>query len=356
MNKIALITGITGQTGSYLTEFLLNKGYTVHGMVRRCSTLNTERIDHLYKDPHDPEARLFLHFGDMSDSDSIGNTINKVQPDEVYNLAAQSHVRVSFDIPEYTADIVGNGVFRILEAIRRADKPIKYYQASSSEMFGSSPPPQNEDTLFRPMSPYAISKVTGFYATSLYRDAYGIFTCNGILFNHESPRRGETFVTRKITKAVAKISMNRQDKLFLGNLDAKRDWGYAGDYVKAMWMMMQHDKPDDYVIATGETHSVRDFVEAAFSAVGLNSSDYVDFDPRYLRPTEVDALCGDATKAREVLGWKPDHNFADLVKMMVEADCEIERMSPTINPSTCHVSDPKEDPTVPPAQKCTRRT
>jgi len=324
MNKVALITGITGQTGSYLAELLLEKGYTVHGIIRRCSTFNTDRLDHLYKDPHDPDAKLFFHYGDMSDSDSINNTLGKVQPDEVYNLAAQSHVRVSFDIPEYTVDVVANGVFRLLEAIRRLGKTVKYYQASSSEMFGSSPPPQNENTRFNPRSPYAIAKVAGYQATVLYREAYGLFACNGILFNHESQRRGETFVTRKITKAVAQIAMGRRDKLFLGNLDAKRDWGFAGDYVKAMWMMLQHDTPDDYTIATGKTHSVRDFVEEAFSIVGLDSSKYVHFDPRYLRPAEVDALCGDATKAKEVLGWSPEHDFTDLVRMMVEADYKIE--------------------------------
>jgi len=324
MSKVALITGITGQVGSYLTELLLDKGYVVHGIVRRCSTFNTDRIDHLYQDPHDPDVKLFLHFGDMSDSDSLNNILGKVQPDEVYGLAAQSQVRVSFDIPEYTFDVVGTGVFRILEAIRRMSKPVKFYQSSSSEMFGSSPPPQNEKTTFHPRSPYAIAKVAGYHATVFYREAYGLFACNGIMFNNESPRRGETFVTRKITKAVARIALGRQDKLYLGNLDAKRDWGYSGDYVKAIWGMLQHDKPDDYVIATGETHSVRDFVEKAFKAVGLKSQDHVCFDERYLRPAEVDALCGDATKAKEVLGWKPEHDFIDLVRMMVQADYESE--------------------------------
>ena len=322
--KVALITGCTGQTGSYLTELLLEKGYIVHGIIRRCSTFNTDRVDHLYQDPHDPAAKLFLHFGDMSDSDSLNNILGQVQPDEVYNLAAQSHVRVSFDIPEYTVDVVANGVFRMLEGIRRLGKPVKFYQASSSEMFGSSAPPQNESTPFHPRSPYAIAKVAGFYATVMYREAYGLFTCNGIMFNHESERRGETFVTRKITKAVAKIALGRQDKLYLGNLDAKRDWGFAGDYVKAMWLMLQQDEPDDFAIATGETHSVREFVEMAFEVVGLKSQDYVCFDKRYLRPAEVDALCGDASKAKRVLGWEPEHNFADLVRMMVEADYALE--------------------------------
>lgn len=328
MHKVALITGITGQIGSYLAEFLLSMDYTVHGIIRRCSTFNTDRIDHLYTDPHDDGARLFLHYGDMSDSDSINSILGKVQPDEIFNLAAQSHVRVSFDIPEYTVDVVANGVFRMLEAIRRLDKDVKYYQASSSEIFGESPPPQNEKTAFRPRSPYAISKVAGYYATVLYRDAYDLFACNGIMFNSESPRRGETFVTRKITKAVAKIALGRQEKLFLGNLDAKRDWGFAGDYVKAIWKMLQMDNPDDYAIATGETHSVREFVEAAFAVLDLDSNKYVCFDERYLRPAEVDALCGDATKAKEVLGWAPECNFAELVKMMVISDYEIEIRKP----------------------------
>lgn len=325
MDKVALITGITGQTGSYLAELLLEKGYIVHGIIRRCSTFNTDRIDHLYQDPHDSEVKLFLHFGDMSDSDSINNVLSKVQPDEVYNLAAQSHVRVSFDIPEYTVDVVANGVFRILEAIRRLNKQVKYYQASSSEMFGASSPPQSEETAFHPRSPYAIAKLAGFHATALYREAYDLFACNGILFNHESPRRGETFVTKKITRAVARIATGQQSTLYLGNLNAKRDWGFAGDYVKAIWLMMQHEKPDDYVIATGETHSVWEFVEAAFAVVDLEPDKYVKFDPRYLRPTEVDILCGNASKAKEVLGWFPEHTFPDLVKMMVEDDYEIER-------------------------------
>jgi len=303
---------------------LLDKGYIVHGMMRRCSTFNTDRIDHLYQDPHDPDAKLFLHFGDMSDSDSINTILKKVQPDEVYNLAAQSHVRVSFDIPEYTMDVVANGVFRLLEGIRRLDKQVKYYQASSSEMFGSAPPPQNEATRFHPRSPYAVAKVAGFQATRLYREAYDVFACNGILFNHESPRRGETFVTRKITKALAKIMLGKQNKLYLGNLDAKRDWGFAGDYVRAIWMMLQHDHPDDYVIATGRTHSVREFVEAAFGSEGLDYHDYVRFDERYLRPAEVDELCGDASKADHQLGWQPEVSFEELVQMMVEYDFKVE--------------------------------
>lgn len=325
MSKVALITGITGQTGSYLAELLLEKGYIVHGTVRRCSTFNTDRIDHLYQDPHDPKARLFLHFADLSDSDSLNNVLTKVRPDEVYNLAAQSHVRVSFDIPEYTVDVVANGAFRLLEAIRRLRKPVKFYQASSSEMFGSSPPPQNEKTPFRPRSPYAIAKLAAYHATILYREAYGLFACNGILFNHESSRRGETFVTKKITKAVARIATAQQYLLYLGNLDAKRDWGFAGDYVKAIWLMLQHDQPDDYVIATGTTHSVQNFVDAAFAVVGLDPSEHIKFDERYVRPAEVDALCGDAGKAERVLGWRPDHTFSDLVKMMVNDDLERER-------------------------------
>jgi GDPmannose 4,6-dehydratase len=318
----ALITGVTGQDGSYLAEFLLRKGYEVHGLIRRASTFNTERIDHLYLDPHQAEARIFLHYGDLSDSGQLTNLIYNLQPEEIYHLAAQSHVRVSFDMPEYTGDITGVGTVRMLEAIRRSGIKTKFYQASSSEMFGDSPAPQDEGTPFRPRSPYAAAKVYAYWMVANYREAYKIFACNGILFNHESPKRGETFVTRKITRALARIKLGLENKLFLGNLEAKRDWGYAGDFVEAMWLMLQQDSPDDYVIATGESHSVKDFLEEAFGYQGLDWNDYVTIDPRYFRPTEVDYLQGDPSKARRKLGWKPKVEFKDLVRMMVDSDLQ----------------------------------
>ncbi|MBF0478511.1 MAG: GDP-mannose 4,6-dehydratase [Candidatus Omnitrophica bacterium] len=321
--KKALITGITGQDGSYLGEFLLDKGYEVYGLIRRASTFNTVRIDHLYQDPHEKAVRLRLIYGDLNDASSLNQIIKTVKPDEIYNLAAQSHVRVSFDIPEYTGEITGLGTTRLLEAIRETGIKTKFYQASSSEMFGNaSKKAQNENTPFYPRSPYAAAKVYSYWMTVNYREAYKMFACNGILFNHESPRRGETFVTRKITIALAKIKHGIQDKLFLGNLDAKRDWGFAGDYVEAMWKMLQQNKPDDYVIATGETHSVKEFLEEAFSCAGLNWKKHVEIDPRYFRPTEVDFLLGDASKANKILKWKPKVNFKQLVKMMVDADMQ----------------------------------
>jgi GDPmannose 4,6-dehydratase len=316
----ALITGITGQDGSYLAEFLLKKGYEVHGLIRRASTFNTERIDHLYIDPHDPKARIFLHYGDLSDSGQLNNLIYNVQPEEIYHLGAQSHVRVSFDMPEYTGDITGIGTTRMLEAIRRSGIKTKFYQASSSEMFGDSPPPQNENTPFRPRSSYAAAKVYAFWMVANYREAYKIFASNGILFNHESPRRGETFVTRKITRSLARIKLGLERKLYLGNLNAKRDWGFAGDYIEAMWLMLQQDEPDDYVIATGESHSVKEFLEEAFNYKGLDWREYVEIDSRYFRPTEVDSLLGDASKARRKLLWEPKVRFKQLVKLMVDAD------------------------------------
>lgn len=323
--KRALITGITGQDGSYLSELLLEKGYEVHGIIRRTSTFNTDRIDHIYVDPHQEDAPLRLHYGDLTDGGTLRRIIELSQPDEIYNLGAQSHVRVSFDAPQYTAETVAMGTLRLLEAIReyqeRSGKRVKFYQAGSSEMFGLvQEVPQRETTPFYPRSPYACAKVYAHWQTVNYREAYSLFACNGILFNHESPRRGETFVTRKITRAVARIVAGQQNKLYLGNLDAKRDWGYAKDYVRAMWLMLQQEQPDDYVIATGETHSVREFLELAFGYVGLNWQDYVEFDPRYLRPTEVDLLLGDPTKAKRVLGWQPTVTFPELVALMVEAD------------------------------------
>jgi len=320
--KKALITGITGQDGSYLAEFLLAKGYEVHGLVRRASTFNTSRIDHLYMDPHEPEARFFLHYGDLSDSGQLSHLIYNIQPDEIYHLAAQSHVRVSFDMPEYTGDISGLGAIRLLEAVRRSGIKTRFYQASSSELYGSSPPPQNEETPMRPQSPYAAAKLYAYWMVRNYRDAYGLFTANGILFNHESPRRGETFVTRKITRALARIKLGLQQKLYLGNLDARRDWGYAPDYVEAMWLMLQQDTPTDLVIATGEAHSVREFLEEAFSYNDLDWREFVEIDPRYFRPTEVDFLLGDATKARQLLGWQPRVKFRELVRIMVDADLQ----------------------------------
>ena len=321
--KKTLITGITGQDGSYLAEFLLNKGYEVHGLIRRSSTFNTGRIDHLYKDMHDPEARMYLHYGDLSVSAHLTNLLSDIKPDEIYHLGAQSHVRVSFDTPEYTGDITGLGTIRLLEAIRKTGIRAKFYQASSSEMFGAAPPPQSELTPFQPQSPYAAAKVYSYYVVKNYREAYNIFACNGILFNHESPRRGETFVTRKITRAAARIKLGLQKKLYLGNLDAKRDWGFAGDYVEVMWMMLQQDKPDDFAIATGETHSVREFVERVFEKLDLDYRRYVEIDERYFRPTEVDVLLGDSTKAQETLGWKPKTNFDQLINMMVKTDLEL---------------------------------
>ncbi|HUK81016.1 MAG TPA: GDP-mannose 4,6-dehydratase [Verrucomicrobiae bacterium] len=319
--KRALVTGITGQDGSYLTELLLNKDYEVHGIIRRASTFNTERIDHLYQDPHLRGTRLFLHYGDLSDSVNLVKLLHDVKPDEIYHLGAQSHVRVSFDIPEYTADISGVGTIRILEAIREAGARPRFYQASSSEMFGKVVEiPQRETTPFHPRSPYGVSKVFAYWATVNYRESYGLFACNGILFNHESPRRGETFATRKISRAVAYIKAGLQKKLYLGNLDAKRDWGYAPEYVEAMWMMLQQDQPDDYVIATGETHSVQEFCEEAFGLVGLDWRKHVELDKRYLRPAEVDILIGDSGKAKRQLGWEPKVKFKELVRIMVEAD------------------------------------
>lgn len=320
--KRALITGITGQDGSYLAEFLLKKGYEVHGLIRRASTFNTERIDHLYTDPHDPKTKIYLHYGDLSDSGQLTHLIYNVQPEEIYHLGAQSHVRVSFDMPEYTGDITGIGTTRMLEAIRRSGIATKFYQASSSEMFGGSPPPQDEYTPFRPRSPYAAAKVYAFWVVANYREAYKIFACNGILFNHESSRRGETFVTRKITRALAKIKLGVEKELYLGNLNAKRDWGFAGDYVEAMWLMLQQDEPDDFVIATGESRSVEEFLKEAFSYQDLDWKDYVKIDPRYFRPTEVEDLQGDASKAREKLGWQPKVKFEELVKLMVDADLQ----------------------------------
>lgn len=323
--KKALLTGITGQDGSYLAELLLKKGYQVHGIIRRASTFNTSRIEQVYQDPHETHARLNLHYGDLSDAESIRKLIYKIQPDEIYNLGAQSHVRVSFDIPEYTANIDALGVLRVLEAVRdfadHAGKKIKMYQASSSEMFGATPPPQNENSTFYPRSPYGCAKVFAFHTARNYREAYGLFVCNGILFNHESPRRGETFVTRKVTKGVAKIKAGLEKKIYLGNLQARRDWGYAPEYVEAMWLMLQQPKPDDYVIGTGESHSVEDLVKTAFHNIGIeNWQDYIGIDPHYYRPTEVENLIADTAKAKTKLGWQAKTAFDELVKIMVEAD------------------------------------
>ena len=327
--KRALVTGITGQDGSYLAELLLEKGYEVHGLIRRSSSFNTGRIDHLYQDPHLKDARLFLHFGDLADSSGLNRLLRKLRPDEIYNLGAQSHVRVSFDIPEYTADVTGLGTIRLLDAIIESGIDAKFYQASSSEMFGKvQEVPQSEATPFYPRSPYGCAKVFSFWTTVNYREAYSIHASNGILFNHESPRRGETFVTRKITRAIARIVAGRQNKLYLGNLDAQRDWGYAKDYVEAMWLMLQQPSGDDFVVATGETHSVRDFLKRAFRCVGREWSEYVEIDPRYYRPSEVDLLLGDASKAQEKLGWKPQCSFEELVTLMVRADLEIEGLDP----------------------------
>ncbi len=355
MGKLALITGITGQDGSYLAELLLSKGYEVHGIIRRASTFNTQRIDHIYVDPHDPGARLFLHYGDLSDPGVITDIIWNLRPDEIYHLGAQSHVKVSFDMPEYTGDITGLGTVRILEAIRRSGIKAKFYQASSSEMFGAAPPPQNEKTAFYPRSPYAAAKVYAYWITVNYREAYDIFGCNGILFNHESPRRGETFVTRKITRAVSNILAGNQKKLYLGNLNAKRDWGFAPEYVEMMWLMLQQEEPEDYVVGMGESHSVREFVEAAFSYAGIElewvgekegergivksidskwsdvlavSQVVVEVDPRYYRPTDVEFLQADITKARKVLGWEPRTTFEELVKIMVDYDMKMVGIEP----------------------------
>lgn len=326
--KKALITGITGQDGSYLAEFLLGRGYEVHGIIRRASTFNTDRVDHIYVDPHSADAAFFLHYGDLADSGQIDNLIYNIQPDEIYHLGAQSHVRVSFDIPEYTGDVTGLGTARILEAIRRSGVKTRLYQASSSEMFGNSPSPQSESTPFKPRSPYAAAKLYSHWMTVNYRDGYDIHASNGILFNHESPRRGETFVTRKITMALARILGGQQDKLFLGNLKSRRDWGFAPEYVEAMWLMLQQDRPGDYVIATGQTCSVEDFLHEAFSYAGLDPGAYVEIDPRYFRPTEVDVLCGDAGSARRVLGWEPRITFSELVRIMVDADMETLGLTP----------------------------
>jgi GDPmannose 4,6-dehydratase len=318
--KKALITGITGQDGSYLAELLLSKGYEVHGIIRRSSTFNTKRIDHIYVDPHDPNARLILHYGDLSDSEQISNIIYNIKPDEVYHLGAQSHVRVSFDTPEYSGNVVALGTTRILEAIRRSGNKVRFYQASSSEMFGASPPPQNEETPFKPRSPYACAKVYAYWMTKNYRDGYNMFASNGILFNHESPRRGETFVTRKITRGIARILAKKEKYLYLGNLDAKRDWGYAPEYVEGMWQMVQNSEPEDFVVGTGEAHSVREFLEDAFFYAGLDMEEHVRIDSRYFRPTEVEELVADPAKARKEINWDPMIRFKDLVKIMVDAD------------------------------------
>ncbi len=337
--KRAFITGITGQDGSYLAELLLKHGYEVHGMIRRSSSFNTQRIDHLYQDPHIMGVRLFLHYGDLADASRLTKLIYELKPDEVYHLGAQSHVRVSFDVPEYTGDVTGVGTIRLLEAIRESglDKKVRFYQASSSELFGKvRETPQRETTPFHPRSPYACAKLYSFWATVNYREAYNMHASNGILFNHESPRRGLTFVTRKITMAAARIKLGLQKQLFLGNMDARRDWGFAGDYVEAMWQMVQQDQPDDYVIATGETHSVKEFCEEAFRLVDLDWKDYIQHDSRYERPSEVDLLLGDASKARRVLGWQPRVGFKELTRMMVEADLKLARQEVAVQRSEEH--------------------
>ena len=326
MNKTALITGITGQDGSYLAEFLLDKGYQVHGVIRRSSSFNTQRIDHIYSDPHQPKTRLFLHYGDLTDGTGLREILTRVQPGEVYNLGAQSHVRVSFDQPVYTVQADAVGTVRLLEAIRDTGFNTRFYQASSSEMYGKViETPQSETTAFHPRSPYACAKVYSFWQTINYREAYDLFACNGILFNHESPRRGETFVTRKITRAATRIKEGLQRKLYLGNLDAKRDWGFAGDYIEAMWLMLQQEKPEDYVIATGQTHSIREFLELSFAKVGLDWNEYVEIDKRYFRPAEVDLLQGDPSKAQKILNWKPKVTFNQLVDIMIESDWKLAR-------------------------------
>jgi GDPmannose 4,6-dehydratase len=338
----ALVTGITGQDGSYLAEFLLARGYEVHGLMRRASSFNTSRIDHLYQDPHEPDARIFLHYGDLTDATVLSRIVEATQPHEVYNLGAQSHVRVSFEEPVYTADAVALGTLRLLEVcneyVRRTGEELRFYQAGSSEMFGASTPPQNETTPFRPRSPYGVAKVAAHWFGVNYREGYGLFVCNGILFNHESPRRGETFVTRKITRAAARIAMGVQEHLYLGNLDARRDWGFAGDFVEAMCLMLQQDSPDDYVIATGQSHSVRDFARMAFGQLGLDPENHIRIDPRYVRPTDVDSLQGDARKAREVLGWTPSVSLPELVSMMVEHDMELARQEKTLREAGHRVS------------------
>ncbi len=330
----ALITGITGQDGSYLAELLLERGYEVHGLIRRASSFNTERIEHLYHDPHDPQARMFLHYCDLSDDTGLRRMIEKTQPDEVYNLGAQSHVRISFDQPVYTGDVTGLGVLRLLEALRdyieRTGRDVRFYQASSSEMFGSTPPPQSIETPFHPRSPYACAKVYAFWQTVNYREAYGLHASNGVLFNHESPRRGETFVTRKITRAAARIKLGLQDRLYLGNLEAKRDWGHARDYVEAMHLMLQQDEPGDYVVATGRMYSVREFLERTFELAGLDPCDFVEIDPRYFRPSEVDALQGDPRPTIDALGWRPRTSFEELVAEMYENDLELARKERTL--------------------------
>lgn len=320
--KKALITGITGQDGSYLAELLLSKGYQVHGLIRRASTFNTDRIEHLYEDPHNTGAKLFLHYGDLAVSGHLTELIYHIQPDEIYHLGAQSHVKVSFEMPEYTGDITAIGTIRLLEAIRTSGVKTRFYQASSSEMYGSAPAPQNEQTPFEPRSPYAVAKVYAYWVARNYREAYHLFNCNGILFNHESPRRGETFVTRKITRAVARIKLGLQKKLYLGNLDSRRDWGFAQEYVEAMWMMLQQEEPADYVIGTGESYTVKEFAQEAFAYAGLDWREYVETDPHYFRPTEVDFLLADPTKARKKLGWEPKVTFKELVRLMVEADLQ----------------------------------
>ncbi|MBX6362400.1 MAG: GDP-mannose 4,6-dehydratase [Gemmatimonadetes bacterium] len=324
----ALITGITGQDGSYLAELLLSKGYEVHGLIRRASTFNTSRISHIYQDPHEPGAMLFLHYGDLANLEQLSHLIYNIRPDEIYHLGAQSHVMVSFDMPEYTGDVTGLGTTRLLQAICRSGIRTRYYQASSSEMFGDALPPQSERTPFQPRSPYAAAKLYAYWIVRTYRRAYGLFACNGILFNHESPRRGETFVTRKITRAVAAIVAGRQDRLYLGNLDARRDWGYAPEYVEAMWRILQQDTPDDYVIGTGEAHTVWEFAQEAFGYVGLDAADYVVVDPRYQRPLDVDWLLADASRARQRLGWSPRISFRELVRIMVDADMEAIGLEP----------------------------
>jgi GDPmannose 4,6-dehydratase len=326
---VALVTGITGQDGSYLTELLLSKGYEVHGIIRRASTFNTKRIDHVFQDPHVPEARLFLHYGDLHTAEYLTDLLHNIAPDEIYNLGAQSHVKVSFDMPEYTGDVTGLGTTRILEAIRRTGVPTRFYQASSSEMFGETPPPQSETSPMRPQSPYAVAKVYAYWMTQNYREGYGLFACNGILFNHESPRRGETFVTRKVTRGLAKILAGKQDKLYLGNLDARRDWGYAPEFVEGMWMMLQRESPDDFVLGTGESHSVEEFVQEAFSYAGLDWEKYVEFDRRYIRPLDNMALESDASKAELELGWTPKISYAELVRIMVDADMEEQGLQPS---------------------------
>jgi GDPmannose 4,6-dehydratase len=321
--KKALVTGVTGQDGSYLAELLLAKGYEVHGIIRRSSSFNTQRLDPIYRDPHEAGVHFFMHYGDLSDSGSLVNLIRELEPAEIYHLGAQSHVKVSFEIPEYTSDATGMGTVRMLEAIRASGVDTRFYQASSSEMFGAAKPPQSEETPFHPRSPYGVAKVFAYWMTVNYREAHGLFACNGLLFNHESPRRGETFVTRKITRAVARIKHDIQKKLYLGNLDAKRDWGYAPEYVEAMWLMLQQDEPEDFVIATGQAHTVREFAQLAFEHAGLDWEKYIEVDESYFRPAEVDYLCGDASKAKRVLGWEPRTSFPDLVKQMVDADEEL---------------------------------